>query len=481
MRFSALLLAALASAAAPPSQRKNRTAEAFASSADGQLRFTKVDAPVFGGSTNWSNPEWRLFIYDSEKGFRQKVKGFGGTVADVTVDAYNTLPPASRAELLRLLMTPDGANFSLIRHSIGSSDLSAAPAYTYADNGGKPDPTLESFDLGDRGCRMVSMLQDMKRLQPSMFLVGTPWAPPAWMQSDKNLTSTLNKTLDYQYSAQFADYFTKYLKAYNNSGVKVDAISIQNEPVHNEPGTPGISISADDATSLIRDRIVPSILNSGLRTQIWINDQNTDQITYARKVLNGTGFAATAVAWHCYAPQENWTTLSTFQAASVDTEQYMTDCWTSDLYTKWNQASWFTLGPLRNWASGSIARVLGTYSVGGPRLDLAGSCESCTGLFTVDAARGTFELRPDYYMLGQYSRYIPGGAVILRDNGSATEGAQASGIESVASMNPDGTRAVVVENRFSHRMRVVLSTQSGELWTGDVTPQSVTTWLLPSV
>ncbi|KAL8365401.1 hypothetical protein RB595_004280 [Gaeumannomyces hyphopodioides] len=454
-------------------------AQACASSADGQLRLDEVEAPILGSSTNSSSPKWKLFIDDSGRGFKQKVGGFGGTVADVTVDAYNTLPPAARDKLLRLLVTPDGANFNLMRHTIGSSDLSAAPAYTYADNGGRPDPKLESFDLGDRGRRMASMLQDMRRLQPSMYLVGTPWAPPAWMQREKNVSSVPKNTLDPQYYTQFANYFIKYLTAYRDAGAKVNAITIQNEPVRNEPGTPSLLVSEEEAARLIRNSIVPAIRNSGLGTQVWIGDQNTDQISYAHRVLYGTGFATMAVAWHCYAPGENWTTLSTLQATVPNIEQYMTDCWTSELYTKWNQASWFTIGPLQNWASGSIARVLGTYSANGPRLGLNGSCESCTGLFTVDAGRGTFELRPDFYLLGQYSRYMPRGTIILHGNGSAMSGAEDSGIESVAAMRPDGRRAVVVENRFSHRMKIVLTTRSGEVWTGHVTPRSVTTWILP--
>ncbi|KAL8282460.1 hypothetical protein RB597_009936 [Gaeumannomyces tritici] len=378
-------------------------------------------------------------------------------------------------------MTPEGANFNLMRHTIGSSDLSAAPAYTYADNGGKPDPNLDSFDLGDRGRRMAAMLREMKRIQPSMVLVGTPWAPPAWMQRQENVSSVLKNTLDPQYYTQFANYLIKYLTAYKDEGVEVNAITIQNEPVRNEPGTPSLFVSEDEASRLIRDSIAPAIKNSGLGTPIWIGDQNTDQIQYARSVLIGNGAAPlAAVAWHCYAPGENWTALSAFKRTVPGILQYMTECWTSELYTKWNQASWFAIGPLRNWASGSIARVLGTFSTKGPRLGLKGSCEACTGLFTVDAESGTFELRPDFFMMAQYSRFLPRGARILRDSGSSMDGDDESGIESVAALLSDRRRVVVVENRFSQRMKVVLTTRSGQVWTGHVTPRSVTTWLLPS-
>ena len=177
------------------------------------------------------------------------------------------------------------------------------------------------------------------------------------------------------------------------------------------------------------------------------------------------------VAWHCYAPNNNWGALTTFHNKNPHVDQVMTECWTSSTSTPWNQAAGFTMGPLQNWASGAISWVLGTDISDGPHLS-TGGCDTCRGLVTVDVNAGTYQFQVDYYMLAQFSKYIPKGAIILSGSGN-------DDVQSVASLNPDGSRTLVVENTDGNPVYVILSTKSGETWSGLVPAKSVTTWVLP--
>ena len=168
--------------------------------------------------------------------------------------------------------------------------------------------------------------------------------------------------------------------------------------------------------------------------------------------------------------------LSDFHAKNPHVAQYMTECWTSSSQTPWHAASSFTLGPLQNWAAGALAWTLGTDPADGPRLD--GGCDTCRGLVVVDAAAGTYDFTVDYYMLAQYARYLRRGARVLAGTGSWTYDGGA-GLQSVAARNPDGSRAVVVENTFGNDVYVTLDTASGETWSGNVLANSVVTWILP--
>jgi glucosylceramidase len=126
----------------------------------------------------------------------------------------------------------------------------------------------------------------MKALNPSVILLGTPWTMPAWMQRPrKSEGSAASNTMDHQYDEQFALYLVKYLQTYQGAGVRVDAISIQNEPSNNEAGNHSMSLSAAEASSLIRDHIASAMLYSKVVTDIWINDQNTGRfITFHRSI-----------------------------------------------------------------------------------------------------------------------------------------------------------------------------------------------------
>lgn len=152
----------------------------------------------------------------------------------------------------------------------------------------------------------------------------------------------------------------------------------------------------------------------------------------------------------------------------------MTECYTAQ-ETAWNQAADFTMGPLQNWASGAIAWTLGTDTNFGPH---SGGCSTCRGLFTVNTGAGTYNLEVDYYMMAQFSKFIPRGATVLDGTGSYDYG-NGQKVESTATINPDGSRTVVTENTFGEDIWLRIKMQSGESWNGKIVANGVTTWRLP--
>lgn len=131
--------------------------------------------------------------------------------------------------------------------------------------------------------------------------------------------------------------------------------------------------------------------------------------------------------------------------------------------------------PLQDWASGAIAWALGTDGAFGPHLS-TGGCQTCRGL--VETNNGGCLLNIDYYIIAQLSKFIPQGATILSGSGNFSY-PDGSGIQRVASRNPDGTRTVVIWNSFGNDIYVTVSMGCGEEWGGDVPGSSVVTWVLP--
>lgn len=400
-------------------------------------------------------------------------------------------------------MTSAGADFSLMRHTIGASDLSGDPAYTYDDNGGSPDTGFTGFNLGDRGNAMASMLARMKSLQSNLKIFGSPWSPPGWMKLNGVIdgTTTNNNLNDgyltnngAQYSSAFAEYFVKYIQAFENQGASIDAITIQNEPLNSQAGYPTMYMFSYEQADLIQGYVGPALANAGLNTKIWAYDHNTGKFMLAKSyeflytykstdvpsfpqtVLDGASQYVDTVAWHCYANPLNWTVLTAFRESNPGVQQYMTECWTP-ASGSWNQAADFTMGPLQNWASGVTAWTLGTNAQDGPHLS-SGGCGTCQGLVTIN--NGGYTFNTAYYMMAQFSKFIPAGAIILSGTGSYTY-SSGGGVQSVASLNPDGTRTVVIENTFGNDIYVTLSTNSGQKWSGNIPTESVTTWILPAV
>lgn len=188
-----------------------------------------------------------------------------------------------------------------------------------------------------------------------------------------------------------------------------------------------------------------------------------------------------AAAWYCYAGNnpESWQPRTRFHDQFPQVEQYMTECYTAVGRTNWVHSSNFNLLPLQNWANGIIAWSLGTYTGGGPALSGNDACHVCTGLVTVDPSSGTYKKEVDYYMMGQFSKFMPRGGKAVGGSGSHLY-PDGSGMESVATLNPDGTRTVVIQNKFDHDIWVEVKTESDkQTWNGQVYKKSVTTWVLP--
>lgn len=281
------------------------------------------------------------------------------------------------------------------------------------------------------------------------------------------------------YSA-YAQYIVRYIQAYADLGAPVNAVSIQNEPL-NSPGNAHMTmfVSADDAATITRDHVVPALRDAGLNdVEMWAFDHNTNDNYYPETVLDQARDSVDATAWHCYAPQLDWTVIS-HHDKYPDKANHMTECFTSrSLPTMWNQASAYTIGPLQNWVEASGMWTLGTLSdrgdgTYGPALSGQGPCAICSGLFLVNESEGTYELTGDYYMLAQISKFMPVGATVLNGSGSWEN------VQAVGSLNPDGTRTVVVENGKNEDFWMTVTTDSGEQWSGLLRGEAVTTWVLP--
>ena len=115
----------------------------------------------------------------------------------------------------------------------------------------------------------------------------------------------------------FANYFVKYLNAYQAAGIYVDYISLQNEPLFipsNYPGmcmppAAGASCSGQtnwqtDQTTAIRDFLLPALTANQLTTKVLVYDHNWDQPGYPRSVFSDATILASpqvaGTAWHGY-------------------------------------------------------------------------------------------------------------------------------------------------------------------------------------
>jgi len=368
----------------------------------------------------------------------QTIDGFGYTLTGGSAYQINHMDAASRTALLNELFSTSATGISYLRVSIGASDLSAS-VFSYDDMPvGMTDPTLANFNLSLDTVDLIPVLKQILTINPAIKILGSPWSPPVWMKSNGN--SVGGSLLPAYYSA-YAKYFVKYIQAMQAKGIRIDAISIQNEP-ENPNNNPSMSMSATEQANFIKNNLGPEFQSAGISTKIILFDHNCDHPNYPIAVLNDAAAKAyvDGSAFHLYAGDIS--ALSTVKTAHPDKNVYFTEQWTGASGTFDGDLKWHVknvlIGSMRNWSKVALEWNLASDATYGPHTP--GGCTECKGALTVN---GTLVQRNvGYYIIAHASKFVPAGSVRI---GSS----MATNLPNVAFKTPSGKKVLIVVNEGS--------------------------------
>ncbi|WP_282155932.1 glycoside hydrolase family 30 protein [Cytobacillus gottheilii] len=378
----------------------------------------------------------------------QTMEGFGAAITGSAAYLMNNkLSSDQKESLLKDLFTEEGIHMSFIRHTIGASDFSVdedgSPAsFTYNDIETEHDYHLDHFTI-EKDEDVITLLQDIVSKNEQIKIFGTPWTAPAWMKAEKTLNGWF---LDYENKKvyqTYADYFLKYIKAYQDKGIPIEAISIQNEPVFTSDSYPSMSMSAEEQAMFIREYLGPAFLQNNISTKIIGFDHNwSEGLNYASTLLHDeeTRKFTDGTAFHCY--EGNPSSMSDVHAAYQDKNIYLTECsggeWSADFGSN---LSWYLtnllIGGPRNWASTVMLWNTALDEYGGPA---NGGCTNCRGVVTIDQNSGKISKNVEYYAIGHASKFVEPGAVRIGSTSYKGD------LESVAFQNPDDSIILIMIN-----------------------------------
>lgn len=394
--------------------------------------FKKQTAVMNWGTQSNANP---VITVDSTQKF-QTIDGFGYTLTGGSADLLMGMIPAARAELLKELFATDSTfiGVSYLRVSIGASDLSAS-VFSYNDMpAGQTDPTLQNFSLSKDTVNLVPALKEILAINPTIKIMGSPWSPPVWMKD--NGSSIGGSLLPANYSV-YADYFVKYIKAMQAKGITIDAITIQNEPMHGG-NNPSMLMTAAQQADFIKNHLGPKFQAASITTKIIVWDHNCDRPDYPIDVLNDAAAKQyiDGSAFHLYGG--NISALTQVRNAHPDRNLYFTEQYTAsngdfagDL--RWHSAN-VVIGSMRNYSRVALEWNLANNASYGPHTP--GGCTVCKGAVTIS---GTVTRNVAYYIIAHASKFVrPGSQRVHTDiTGS---------LQNVAFVTPQGKKVLLVVN-----------------------------------
>ena len=155
-----------------------------------------------------------------------------------------------------------------------------------------------------------------------------PWSPPAWMKSNDSLDNpNAQGTLLSSDYGPLAQYFVKFIQAYESYGVPVDALTPQNEPSSGTVPTnyPGLTLPEPAEAQFIDRYLTPALRSAGLDTRIYGNDLSWDSSDYAGSLASGPAAPdLSGIAWHCYFGSPN--VMSDLHQTAPGLDQIVTEC-----------------------------------------------------------------------------------------------------------------------------------------------------------
>jgi glucosylceramidase len=374
-------------------------------------------------------------IIESQK--YQTIDGFGYTLTGGSALLLHNLDDATRAQILQELFNTDKNNIgvSYLRLSIGASDLDES-VFSYDDlPSGQTDVYMTRFDLGYDRLYLIPVLKEILAINPNIKLMGSPWSPPVWMKSNKN---SVGGTLLTEYYDAYALYFVRYIQEMKKEGITIDAITIQNEPLH--PGNnPSLLMVAPVQAQFIKQSLGPAFRKNSITTKIIVYDHNADHPDYPVTVLKDPDAKqyVDGSAFHLYAGSID--ALSSVHDQFPEKNLYFTEQWVGAPGNLKGDLGWHVknliVGASRNWARTVIEWNLAADSKLEPHTP--GGCTQCLGAITIDGKVIATQRNPAYYIIAHAAKFVRPNSIRIASN-------VVSGLPNVAFQRPNDMKKVLV-------------------------------------
>lgn len=220
----------------------------------------------------------------------QKVIGFGAALTPASATVFKDLKPELQQKFLDAYYGQNGIGYTLGRIPINSCDFSPV-SYSFDDVDGDFD--LKYFDSGleqeiSYQIPFITKVSEAVAANGHVLkLLASPWSPPAWMKTNhvmmgvtKDFLFGLIKfgvgSLREECRSTWANYISKWLDAYKAHGIKVWAITVQNEP-SNSPSWEGCILEPRAEADFLGNFLGPVLHERHPELKIFAGDGQTKQ------------------------------------------------------------------------------------------------------------------------------------------------------------------------------------------------------------
>nr|WP_294944298.1 glycoside hydrolase family 30 protein [uncultured Mucilaginibacter sp.] len=432
----------------------NKTVKVFITEKGTDKRLAPAGTLTFTDSPQPPETETLVFV-DPTKTF-QTMLGIGGALTDAVAETFYKLPKEKQKEFLAAYYDKNiGIGYTLARTNIQSCDFSSG-SYSYVSNS---DKGLSTFNIShDKKYRIPFIKEATKAAGGKLTMFVSPWSPPAFMKDNNDVLH--GGKLKNEFAQSWANFYVKFIKAYEKEGIPVWGLSVQNEPMATQTWE-SCKYTAEEERDFVKNYLGPTLVKGGMAAKkliVW--DHNRD-LLYQRASTILEDPAAAKYIWgigfHWY---ETWTgagqnfdNTRLTHAAFPDKNLIFTEgCVEKFDFTRlgdWSLGERYGLSMMNDFNAGTVGWTDWNILLdekGGP--NHVGNF--CFAPVHADTRTGELIYTNSYYYMGHFSKFIRPGAKRVASAASRDK------LLTTAYVNTDGKLAVVVMNRTDEKIEYSL-------------------------
>jgi glucosylceramidase len=407
------------------------------------LRLTETAKLTFAPHGQPFENEPSIFI-DPSKPFQTFI-GIGAALTDASAETFAKLPKDKQEAFLAACFDKKkGVGYNLIRTNIHSCDFSSG-SYTYVAEG---DKALSTFSVQhDEKYRIPFIKKAIAAAGGKLNLFVSPWSPPAWMKD--NGTMLQGGKLKPEFYQSWANYYVKFIQAYEKQGIPIWGLTVQNEPMAKQTWE-SCMYTAEEERDFIKNYLGPTLWKNGMKSKKLIAWDHNRDLLYQRAstILNDqkTAKYVWGIGFHWY---ESWTGAPTPNNVQLVSEAFpkkqllLTEAcnypfsWEGINQWKWGERYGSEMiSDFNNGATGWTDWNILLDETGGPNHVK----NFCFAPIHADTRDGSLHFMNSYYYIGHFSKFIQPGARRIASSSSRAQ------LQTTAFQNPDGSIAVVIMN-----------------------------------
>ena len=426
----------------------------YLTESDDGYRLDHVGTAVFEESVQPSENQAFVLVDPSHQ--FQEILGIGGAITDAAAEVFSKLPESGKAELLKAYYDPEaGIGYTLARTTIHSSDFSSE-SYAYVEEG---DGELKTFSIEhDRQFRIPLIKEAMAAAGGELTLYASPWSPPGFMKSNGQMLQG-GKLLP-EYRQAWANYFVKFIKAYEAEGIPVWGLTIQNEPMAKQRWESCI-YTAEEERDFLKNYLGPTLEKAGLGDKkIIVWDHNRDLIVHRAQTIFSDPEAskyAWGIGFHWYengkAGRYLYENLQRVAEAYPDKHLVFTEgcveAFDRENLNRWSNAERYGQSMINDFNNNAVAwtdwNIL-LDETGGPNH----VNNLCFAPVHADTQTGELLFTPSYYYIGHFSKFVKPGDKRISTSSNRGD------ILATSFLRENGEIATIVMNYGDNPYRYVL-------------------------